>query len=86
MLAVSAQHMTSGDVLRQVLLSYLQVSRVGAWPGADGLTQDDILRCYPQACAAGEVPDRQELCRRHTELTAEILALFTLKGWLEVRP
>ena len=84
MFAESAQHMTSGDLLREVLLNYLQSSRIGAWPGADGLTLDDILRSYPQACAAGEVPDRQELCRRHAELTAEILSLFTLKGWLEV--
>jgi hypothetical protein len=83
MFAESAQHMTSGDLLRQVLLNYLQGSSVGGWPGGDGLTREDILRCYPQACANGEVPDRQELCRRHAELNAEIVALFTLNGWPE---
>ena len=80
--AKSANQMTSGDLLRQVLLDYLLASKVVDWPGGDGLTEDDILNCYPQASAAGEVPDRQELCRRHAELVAEILSFFTLKGWL----
>ena len=62
-----AKHMTPADLLRQVLLDYLQASWVVAWPGADGLTEDDILNCYPQASVAGKVPDWQELCRRHTE-------------------
>jgi hypothetical protein len=81
MLAKTAIRKTSGDLLRQVLLDYLQASRVVGWPGGDGLTEDDILNCYPQASAAGEVPDRQELCRRHTELVVEIQSFFTLKGW-----
>ena len=71
MFAGSAHHVISGDLLRQVLLNYLQASSVGSWPGADGHAQDDILRCYAQACANGEVPDRQELCRRHAELSAD---------------
>src|SRR5207245_3053179 len=72
MLAEAAQRKNSGDLLRQVLLDYLQASGVVEWPGADGLTANDILSCYPLASAGGKVPDRQELCRRHTELIAEI--------------
>ena len=78
----SANQMTSAVLLRQVLLDYLLASRVVSWPGGDGLTEDDILNCYPQAGAAGAVPDRQELCLRHAELVAEIQSLFTLKAWL----
>ncbi len=70
-----------GDVLRPVLLAYLQASRVPGWPGADGLTESDILDCYPQAIRAGAVPDGPELCRSHPELIAEIQAFFALKGW-----
>ena len=82
MFAESAKRQTSADLLRQVLLDYLLASRAVTWPGADGTTVDDILTCYPQAVAAGEAPDWQELCRRHTELIAEIQSLFQLKGWL----
>jgi hypothetical protein len=82
MLAPSAKRLSAGEVLCHVLLDYLQASRVIDWPGADGLTVDDILSFYPQACAAGAVPDCQELCRRHAELVTEIQALFLLKGWL----
>ena len=77
-----ANRRTSADLLRQVLVDYLLASRVVAWPGADGITVDDILICYPKAVAAGEAPDWQELCRRHTELISEIQSLFQLKGWL----
>src|SRR4051794_8291835 len=86
MFAESARRVTSDDLLRQVLLNYLLGSTVGGWPGADGLTRDDVLRCYPEACARGEVPDRRELCRRHAELSAGIAALFTSNGWPEVMP
>jgi hypothetical protein len=76
MLAESAKRTTSGNLLRQVLLDYLQAGWIVGWPGADGLTLDDVLACYPQAIAAGAVPDCQELCRRHTELIGEIQSLF----------
>jgi hypothetical protein len=70
-------------MLRQVLLDYLQASRVFCWPGADGLTVDDILNCYPQAIAAGEVPDCRELCRRHPDLIPALWTFWAGKGWLE---
>jgi hypothetical protein len=81
--AQSAQRIPSSILLRQILLDYLQTSWVAGWPGADGLTEDDVLSTYHQASVAGKVPDWRELCRRHTELIAEIRTLFALKGWLE---
>ena len=81
MVPVFAKPVASSDLLHQVLLDYLRASWVAAWPGGDGLTDDDVLACYPQAIAAGAVPDRQELCRRQAELVDEIESLFTLRGW-----
>lgn len=66
-------------LLRQLLLEYLQESRVVDWPGADGLTEDDVLNYYSQASAMGDVPGCQELCRRHTEFVAEIQEFFRVQ-------
>ena len=49
MVARSAEHPKSVDLLREVLLDYLQAGWVRNWPGIDGITVDDILNCYPQA-------------------------------------
>jgi hypothetical protein len=62
-------------------MRYLQESRVKCWPGVDGLTEDDVLECYPTACALGQVPGCRELCNRHPELAATIEALFAMNGW-----
>ena len=75
----TADHKASVKRLRDILLDYLQAGTVVVWPGVDGFTIDDVLNCYPQAVAAGEVPDWQELRLRYPDLTAE------LQGFLEAR-
>ena len=62
--------------LREVLLGYLQAAGCPRWPGADGLMLEDALRSYPANAAAGLVPDRQELLRRHPDLRESLLAFF----------
>ena len=62
--------------LREVLLGYLQTAGCPRWPGADGLMLEDALRSYPANAAAGLVPDRQELLRRHPDLSEALRAFF----------
>jgi hypothetical protein len=81
MLDDAVNEYTRGELLREVLLKYLQGSRVLDWPGVDGFTQDDILNFYPFASALGEVPPWPELCRQHAELAGEIQSFFKSKGW-----
>lgn len=74
-------------LVRDILLRYLQRSSVVDWPGADGLTEDDILDRYPLAIALGEAPGHQQLCRAHPELTSEIQTLFQSRKWIDpLRP
>jgi hypothetical protein len=65
---------------RVVLLQHLWVALGGRWPGADGLTEGDVLLSYPLAAAAGRVPTREELHRRHPELASELDRLLGFGG------
>jgi hypothetical protein len=65
--------------LRELLLGYLQAAGVGAWPGCDGLNVEGVLDCYPEAVAAGTVPDWQQLLRQHPELTEALHAWLAAK-------
>jgi hypothetical protein len=70
----------SARQLREVLLGYLQAAgSVTAWPGGDGLTLENILDCYPEGVAGEEVPDWQELLRRHPELETELQTWMAAK-------
>jgi hypothetical protein len=59
-----------------VLLAYLQAANYPPWPGADGLTVDDVLRTYPQASAEGLVPGLADLRNRHPEFAEYLEHLF----------
>jgi hypothetical protein len=62
--------------LEEVLLAYLQGPGAAGWPGADGLTLDDVLHTYPQAMAAGLVPGWRELLDEHPDLADDLRALL----------
>jgi hypothetical protein len=67
------------EELREVLLGYLLAASCPAWPGADGLTVEEALLAYAQNAAAGRVPDREELLRRHADLRDAVRAFFADK-------
>jgi len=62
--------------LPEVLLGYLQLQGALPWPGADGLTVDEVLAAYPGAAHLGRVPGLEQLCRRHPELAGAAAAFF----------
>jgi len=62
--------------LHRVLVGYLDGLACPTWPGADGLTVDDVVGCYPRALAAGLVPGLDDLIRKHPDLTEELNCFF----------
>ena len=71
-----AKSAARSEGLREALLGYLQAAGCPLWPGADGLTVEEVLLSYPQNAATGRVPDRQELLQRHPDLREALLTFF----------
>jgi hypothetical protein len=65
--------------VRELLLGHLRSAALPLWPGADGLTLEDALLSYPQAAAAGRVPDLRQLLRECPELAEELTAFFAAR-------
>lgn len=61
--------------LHELLLAHLRAADAPPWPGTDGMTVEEILLNYPQAAAAGLVPDMQTLLESHPDL-ADVLREF----------
>lgn len=64
--------------LHELLLAYLRAADAPRWPGADSVTVDDVLLSYPQAAAAGLVPDLPALQTGHPELANALGDFFAL--------
>ena len=62
--------------LRRILLDLMLSPYSLPWPGADGVTVEEVLAAYVPASKAGLVPDETDLIRRHPEFTPEIRSFF----------
>lgn len=77
---VHEEHEVTGQRQRvqELLLAYLRAADAPHWPGADGVTVDDVLASYPQAAAADLVPDLPALLTSHPELADSLREVFAL--------
>jgi hypothetical protein len=66
--------------LQELLLGYLRAADCPRWPGADGLTVQDVLAGYAEAAALGRVPDLVLLRRRHPELAEALRSFFAVEA------
>jgi hypothetical protein len=66
--------------LRDLLLGLLRAAACPGWPGADGLTTEDVLRSYPHEARAGRVPGLEQLLAAHPDLRDELAAFFRVEG------
>jgi hypothetical protein len=75
---VNEEHEVTGQRQRvqELLLAHLRVVDAPRWPGADGVTVDDVLASYLQAAAAGLVPDLPALLASHPELADALREVF----------
>jgi len=62
--------------LTEILLERLAHPCVTVWPGADGLTVEEVLGSYPQAVAAGQAPGLEELLAHHPDLAEALKDFF----------
>jgi hypothetical protein len=62
--------------LQRVLFKHMGAAGCPDWPGADGLTLEDVVGCYGQVLTAGEVPDLDELLRCNPDLSEELYRFF----------
>ena len=75
-------------LLRGILLDLMLPGDALGWPGADGVTVEEVLAAYVPASRRRRVPGREESIRR-PEHASEIRSSFTLAGSrddIHVRP
>jgi hypothetical protein len=65
--------------LQALLLGHLSAAGVPVWPGADGLTVEDVLLTYPQAIAVARVPGREQLLAERPDLEKQLAIFFAPK-------
>jgi hypothetical protein len=77
---VSEKHEMSADCrrLHELLLAHLRAVDAPHWPGADGLTLEEVLLSYPQAAAEGLVPDLPALTKQHPDLAGVLRDFFAM--------
>jgi hypothetical protein len=69
--------------LLELLLDLMKAQGALPWPGADGLTLEEVLAEYPRAAREGRVPTAAQLSRCFPHLGAEV-ELATKEGSAQV--